>query len=195
MALRPVSHKVTQSFGVRNSAYRLGYHAGTDYGSPSGTAIKATTGGTARYLAGNNGGYGNVATLTLPNGDVVFHAHLSRAGKTGKVPKGATIGYTGSTGWSTGPHLHVEYRLKGNQNKPIDFEKWLKAHPESKPAPKPLYTTVKAGEGLSNIARRAGYKDWFAPTAWIRLSRLNGKGVNWLAYNRSLKPGQRIRYR
>lgn len=65
-----------------------------------------------------------------------------------------------------------------------------------KPAsPKPVYTTVRPGEGLSHIARRAGYKDWWSPTSWIRLSRLNGKGLNWVAYNRSLKAGQKIRVR
>lgn len=130
MAIRPVSHKVTQSFGVRNSAYRLGYHPGTDFGSPTGTPIKATTSGTVRYYPGSNGGYGNVAALILKNGDVVWHAHLQKAGKTGAVAKGATIGYTNNTGWSTGAHLHVEYRVGGSQNRPIDFIKWLAAHPE-----------------------------------------------------------------
>lgn len=157
MALRPVSHKVTQPYGIRNSAYRLGFHPGTDFGSPTGTPIKATTSGTVRYYPGSNGGYGNVAALILKNGDVVWHSHLSRAGKTGGVAKGATIGYTGNTGWTTGPHLHVEYRVGGSQNRPIDFEKWLKAHPEvkAKPAPpKPVFYRVVRGDTLTSIARK-----------------------------------------
>lgn len=153
MAIKPVNHKVTQKYGVKNSAYRLGFHPGTDYGSPSGTPIKATTDGVVRYLAGNNGGYGNVATLTLKNGDVVWHSHLMKAGFTGKVTKGQIIGYTDNTGWSTGPHLHVEYRVKGSQNRPIDFEKWLADHPEGK-KPQPVYYRVVRGDNLISIARR-----------------------------------------
>lgn len=158
MALRPVSHRVTQPYGVANSAYRLGFHPGTDYGSPAGTPIKATTDGKVVYYPGNNGGYGNVAALIRHTGDVVWHSHLSRPGKTGNVKKGQHIGFTGNTGWSTGPHLHVEYRVGGNQNRPINFEKWLKDHPEKKKAkpapPKPVYYRVVRGDTLTSIARK-----------------------------------------
>lgn len=66
------------------------------------------------------------------------------------------IGYSNNTGWSTGPHVHIEYRLKGSQNRPIDFEKWLKAHPETKkPAPpKPVFYRVVRGDTLTSIARK-----------------------------------------
>lgn len=157
MALKPVPGTVTQKFGVKNSAYRLGFHPGTDYAAAVGTPIKATADGTSRYYAGNNGGYGNVVALIRPNGDVVWHSHLSRSGKSGKVKKGDIIGYTGNTGWTTGPHAHIEYRVKGSQNNVIDFEKWLKAHPEvkAKPAPpKPVYYRVVRGDTLGGIARK-----------------------------------------
>lgn len=130
MAIKPVSASVTQKFGVPNSAYRLGYHPGTDYGCNTGTAIKATATGYAKWYPGSNGGYGNVLALVLASGDVVWHAHCLKAGKTRSVAKGAVIAYSDNTGWTTGPHLHIEYRIKGDQNRPIDFEKWLKAHPE-----------------------------------------------------------------
>lgn len=193
MAIRPVSHRVTQNFGVKNSAYRLGYHPGTDYGSPTATPIKATTDGYVRYYAGNNGGYGNVVALILKNGDVVWHTHLQRPGRTGSVKKGTVIGYTNNTGWSTGPHLHVEYRLGGNQNRPINFETWLKQHPEKKPAPKPVYTTVRKGEGLSHLAKRAGYSSWNKSSSWQHITNLNKKGWTWQRYNSSLKPGAKVR--
>ena len=134
MAIKPVNDKITYKYGVKSSAYRLGYHPGTDYASSVGTAVRATTNGSVKYLPGNNGGYGNVATLTLSNGDVIWHAHLSKKGKVGTVKTGDVIGYTGNTGWSTGPHLHVERRIGGNQDRPTDFEKWLKANPEVVPA-------------------------------------------------------------
>lgn len=62
-----------------------------------------------------------------------------------------------------------------------------------KPAPAKVYTTVRSGEGLSSIARRSGYKDFLLPSAWIRLSRLNGYGLNWRAFNKALKAKQKIR--
>ena len=55
----------------------------------------------------------------------------------------------------------------------------------------PVYTTVKAGEGLSQIAKRAGYKDWWLPTSWQRISNLNRGGI-WVTYNRNLKPNQKV---
>lgn len=133
MAIRPVTGKLTQEFGVRNSAYRMGFHAGSDYQASVGTPILATTNGRVVHYGGYNGGYGNVAALILPNGDVVWHAHLSRFGAGGNVGKGTIIGYTGATGYTFGPHLHVEYRLGGNQNRPTNFETWLANNPEPRP--------------------------------------------------------------
>jgi hypothetical protein len=144
MAIRPVSQAVTQAFGVRNSVYRLGYHAGTDFGSPTGTPIKATTGGYVRWYGGWNGGYGNVIALFLSNGDVVWHAHCQYVARTGNVVKGTIIGYTDNTGYTFGAHLHVEYRIGGDQNRPIDFMKWLAAHPETPSYPRTVKVTAPA---------------------------------------------------
>lgn len=256
MALYPFSKKyrVSQKFGVKNSAYRLGFHPGTDYAVPIGTPIRATVSGVVRYYAGNNGGYGNVAALITGNGDVVWHAHLSRRGKTGRVLKGQVLGYSGATGWVTGPHSHIEYRKGGSQDRPSDFQRWLAEHPE-KPPKKPSKLkkyTIKAGdtlgkiarryrvnlklllqkntqykknpnliypgqkvnipktkkkvpvkpriikvrrnEGLSHVARRAGFKDWARKSRWQTISKLNGR-KNWSNFNKSLKPGQKVRVR
>lgn len=62
-----------------------------------------------------------------------------------------------------------------------------------KPVAKPEYIVVKFGWGLSLIAKAAKMKDWWLPTAWIRISKLNGYGVNWLKMNNALKPNQKVR--
>lgn len=150
MAIRPFIAPVTQKFGVKNSAYRLGFHPGVDYGTKTGTAVKAPESGFVRWLWSNT--YGYVAALVRSNGDVIWFAHNSRKGTTGSVKKGTVIAYTGNTGWSTGPHSHVEYRLKGDQNRVIDFEKWLAANPE----PKPVYYIVRSGDTMTAIAKKHG---------------------------------------
>lgn len=196
MAIKPTTGKLGQPFGVKNSAYRLGYHPGDDYLDKVGTPVKATLDGTAGYLAGYNGGYGNVAYLILSNGDVIWQAHQSRKGATGKVKKGAVIGYSGATGWVTGPHSHIEYRIGGNQNKVKSFDKWLKANPEKPtPAPLPKVIEVKAGEGLAAIAKRAKFSDWTKPSRWQAITDLNKKGWTWQKFNASLQPKQKVRVR
>ncbi len=86
-------------------------HRGVDMAAPTGTPIYASAGGkvlTARM--GWNGAYGNMVILQHPNGTKTLYAHMSRLGtSTGKqVAQGSVIGYVGSTGRSTGPHLHFE---------------------------------------------------------------------------------------
>jgi len=86
-------------------------HRGIDIGAPKGTPIYAAAGGTV-LLAKNgwSGGYGNMIILQHPNGTKTLYAHMSKlATSTGKkVSQGGVIGYVGSTGHSTGPHLHFE---------------------------------------------------------------------------------------
>jgi murein DD-endopeptidase MepM/ murein hydrolase activator NlpD len=90
-----------------------------DLACPIGTPVKAAADGTvlfARY--GNNGGYGNLIIIKHPNGTTTFYAHLRAEGilvsQGQSVPQGQVIGYVGSTGRSTGPHLHFEVRGAGN---------------------------------------------------------------------------------
>ncbi len=97
-------------------------HRGVDYAAPSGTAVKASGDGRVVF-AGRKGGYGR--TIVLRHGPIytTLYAHLSRFSKgirPGKrVEQGQTIGYVGSTGLSTGPHLHYEFRVQGVHRDPL----------------------------------------------------------------------------
>lgn len=83
-------------------------HGGIDIPAPSGTPIYAVASGTVT-LAGWNGGYGNCVIIETDKGEEVYYGHMSSiaASANVRVAKGDIIGYVGSTGWSTGPHLHL----------------------------------------------------------------------------------------
>ena len=95
-------------------------HRGVDYAAPTGTPVKAAGDGkiTSR---GSNGGYGNAVILQHGGNITTLYAHLSRFGsqKAGtRVRQGDIIGYVGSSGLATGPHLHYEYRVNGVHRNP-----------------------------------------------------------------------------
>jgi len=96
-------------------------HQGVDYSAPTGTSIKASGDGRVSF-AGVKGGYGKVITLEHGGGISTLYGHLSgfarglRPGQ--RVKQGDTIGYVGSTGAATGPHLHYEYRVNGIHRNP-----------------------------------------------------------------------------
>jgi len=98
-------------------------HHGVDIGAPTGTIIRASDGGTVLIADGNgyNGGFGKYVVIQHPNGLQTLYAHMSAViaspGQT--VSAGDTIGKVGSTGHSTGPHLHIE--VHGGSNKFADF--------------------------------------------------------------------------
>lgn len=112
----PVAGRVSSGFGYRVhpifGTRRL--HAGLDVSAGSGTPIYATKGGTVLF-AGWRDGYGNTVMILHDGGIVSLYAHQSRiAASNGEsVSGGDLIGYVGSTGWSTGPHLHFEIRVDG----------------------------------------------------------------------------------
>ena len=87
------------------------YHSGLDIGAAYGATIVAADGGTV-ILAGVNSGYGNCVMIDHGNGYITLYGHMSSisVSKGQSVSKGDTIGYVGSTGVSTGPHLHFEIR-------------------------------------------------------------------------------------
>lgn len=114
--------RVSSTFGKRKHPIhkRWKMHNGIDFAAPTGTPIRATGDGVVDYI-GSKGGFGKTIILRHPNNIKTLYAHQSRFAKGLKrgdrVSQGETIGYVGSTGWSTGPHLHYEFRVN---NKPVD---------------------------------------------------------------------------
>ncbi|WP_292041688.1 MULTISPECIES: M23 family metallopeptidase [unclassified Massilia] len=100
-------------------------HKGVDYAASTGTPIRAVADGVIDF-AGNSGGYGNQVVLKHWSKYSTAYAHMSRIApgmrKGAKVSQGQVIGYVGSTGWSTGPHLHYEFRVAGQAQNPEKFK-------------------------------------------------------------------------
>ncbi|WPZ03483.1 M23 family metallopeptidase [Blastomonas marina] len=118
---RPTSGRQTSGYGMRRHPI-LGYrrmHGGLDFGGGYGAPIYAVTDGRVRF-SGRNGGYGNQVRLSHPNGLSSSYSHMSRATvRSGQqVKRGQVIGYIGSTGLSTGPHLHYELFQGGRRVDP-----------------------------------------------------------------------------
>ena len=111
--IKPVSGMISSKFGA-SSSIRSGSHTGLDIATSSGTPIKAAASGTVSF-SGYKGSYGNLLVITHSNGVQTYYAHCSKlyasAGQT--VSQGQTIAAVGSTGNSTGPHLHLEIRVNG----------------------------------------------------------------------------------
>ena len=116
--VKPVSGVITSRFGATESI-RDHSHKGIDIGAPNGTAIKAAAKGTVTY-SGWMGGYGNLIIITHENGIQTYYGHCSKlyASKGEEVEAGDVIAAVGSTGFSTGNHLHFEIRKNGSQINP-----------------------------------------------------------------------------
>jgi murein DD-endopeptidase MepM/ murein hydrolase activator NlpD len=117
MATNPVpGKKITTPYGKPGRLWKTGYHVGADYAAPSGTPIVAVKDG--KVLEAKNGttwgaAYGIAAVIDHGGGIRAIYAHMSKIDvKTGDtVKEGQKIGEVGSTGNSTGPHLHLETRI------------------------------------------------------------------------------------
>jgi murein DD-endopeptidase MepM/ murein hydrolase activator NlpD len=100
---------------------RIRAHKGVDYAAPTGTPVRAAGDGRVRFV-GQKGGYGNVIELDHARGISTLYGHLSRFAKGlrpgQRVQQGSIIGYVGSSGLATGPHLHYEYRVHGVHKNP-----------------------------------------------------------------------------
>jgi len=100
---------------------RIRAHKGIDYAAPTGTPIWAAGDGRIEF-AGRKGGYGNAVIINHGRGITTLYGHMSRFAKSARngrsVHQGELIGYVGTTGASTGPHLHYEYRIKGVHKNP-----------------------------------------------------------------------------
>ena len=114
----PTTGPVTSGYGMRWGAM----HQGLDIAPPYGTGVYAANDGIVIF-AGGQGGYGNLVLVDHGGGFVTAYAHLSGfAASSGQtVSRGALIGYVGSTGDSTGPHLHFETRVGGAAQNPYNF--------------------------------------------------------------------------
>lgn len=116
----PLQGQITSYYGWRWGSFHHGIDIGADHGSP----IIAADAGMVSF-AGWNGGYGYLVRIDHGGGKETWYGHMSRfaVGVGDKVAKGDTIGYVGSTGISTGPHLHFEVRIDGDSENPMSFYK------------------------------------------------------------------------
>ena len=122
---RPVNGGVTSGFGMRRHPI-LGYqrmHSGLDFKAGYGTPIYAVSDGTVT-LAGRKGGYGNFVQINHGSGLGSGYGHMSRfaVSSGSRVRRGQIIGYVGSTGLSTGPHLHYELYRSGRAVNPMSVK-------------------------------------------------------------------------
>lgn len=115
-------YEVNSPFGLRKLAHeaRARAHKGVDIAAPHGTAVYVVAEGEVVRTGYQAGGYGNFIEVRHPNGMTSLYAHLSRidVGSGMAVAPGRRIGLVGSTGYSTGPHLHLEVRRRHAQVDP-----------------------------------------------------------------------------
>jgi len=118
--------RVTSGFAMRfhpiHQTWRK--HNGVDYAAPTGTPVRSVGDGVVEF-AGQQNGYGNVVQIRHTNDRSTLYAHLSRIDvrQGQRLDQGARIGAVGSTGWSTGPHLHFEFRVNGAHQDPLRIAK------------------------------------------------------------------------
>jgi len=118
--MKPANGYISSRYGYRRS---MGdFHTGVDFAGPTGTAIYASDGGRVTY-AGWKGNYGYCVFIDHGNGYTTVYAHCSKllVNVGDRVAKGETIARVGSTGRSTGPHLHFEIRVNGKHQNPLNY--------------------------------------------------------------------------
>ena len=115
--LRPVRGQITDGFGWVGGRQ----HTGVDIPEPAGTPVGAAGRGVVAFAGWNDGGYGNLVVIRHRLGFESWYAHLSSVATSAGTPVvgGSRIGYVGSTGHSTGPHLHFEVRHFGTPIDPV----------------------------------------------------------------------------
>lgn len=140
---------ISSGFGFRVDPFTGGgaFHAGLDFRGPIGAPIMAAAAGTVSFT-GVKQGYGNCVEISHGNGLLTRYAHMSRiSARVGQVVgPGRVIGAIGSTGRSTGPHLHFEVRIA---DRPVDPRPFLEAMPH-------VFQEANAGNGRRGPDGRAG---------------------------------------
>ncbi|MDY7096608.1 MAG: M23 family metallopeptidase [Pseudomonadota bacterium] len=140
--------RITSSFGYRRDPFtgRGARHSGIDFKGPYGSPIYAAAAGEVSF-AGWKSGYGKTVEITHANGLMTRYAHLSKISATvgQDVNAGATIGGLGSTGRSTGPHLHFEVRIN---NVAVDPRPFLETAPD----------VLKEARGTDELASTSAHK-------------------------------------
>jgi murein DD-endopeptidase MepM/ murein hydrolase activator NlpD len=115
--LKPVRAPVTDRFGPRGSRF----HTGLDFPARAGAPVLSAGTGIVTFAGWDAGGYGNLVVVRHRPGVRTFYAHLSsmRVRKGARVSSGQRLGAVGATGFATGPHLHLELRLRGAAADPL----------------------------------------------------------------------------
>ena len=137
--------RVTSSFGMRQHPILQSWraHMGVDYGAPKGTRVRATADGVVDSV-GMQGGYGNLVVVQHGGSYSTAYAHMSRISpglrRGSRVSQGDVIGFVGTSGWSTGPHLHYEFRV----NKDARDQYELRTHKRLLDIVEPTEKTVDA---------------------------------------------------
>ena len=123
--LRPSTGPITSNYGWRTHPVRgsKSMHTGVDFGGKTGDTIIASRAGEVAFAGWYNNVYGNVVILNHGGGYQTFYAHMSRVSvsKGQVVDQGQRVGFMGSTGLSTGSHLHFEVRKDGSSLNPFNF--------------------------------------------------------------------------
>ena len=118
----PAEGVITSDFGYRTISLGSDNHTGIDIAGENNSEIIAADGGEVIF-AGENGGYGNLVKIRHDDGTVTFYAHCNSfaVSEGERVARGQTIAYMGSTGRSTGTHLHFEVRIDDTAQDPYDY--------------------------------------------------------------------------
>ena len=155
-----------------------GFHDGQDYAAPGGTPIRAAAAGVVA-LAGRAGGYGYAVYLDHGDGLTTRYAHMMAPPPVGRgwhVSAGQVIGYVGSTGDSTGNHLHFETRIYGESIDPLR----LLAAPTTKKGRPKMATMIRTPDGSIGFVSDAGMLDPISNIEEVEALKASGLVSGWV---------------
>lgn len=178
---------VTGGFGWRVIDGKDNFHTGTDIGAQSGTPIGAAGPGRVAHIGWDPTGYGHYVDLDHGEGVKTRYAHMidrSPLVVSEQVSAGKPVGRVGSTGWSTGPHLHLEVRINGAAVDPLphitaaqqeeEDMKGIIYRAENYKAPNGVYAGPTGGfVVLANGEERANLVDIGTPEVWLTAKTLD----------------------